>query len=456
MIPIWRKLLYAAVVLLVLFGTAEGLCRLMDQPKPSVKGTYPSLQIYLDTVRNKASQPRPHMEGPLPHQLDSKMLMRVAEKAPGAVDFTGGGGDYRLLAPAQFPGQRHVLVFGGSAAWGPSFDYPKTFSYLVQRGLRRRLADPGLQVVNLARPGWELNRVKALMFNVLSRLPRTPVAVILLSGNNEFLHVEHLLMVGARSRAPLALYRQLTRLFTRQGWLSPPPYTDPGAFASEQAEPFSFQHICQRIWRPGPGVGDASYWLAVREGHLTQYKKNLRAIADELRRRKIPLVLVPPPINLHYFPGGLYPQPVTYHKLGLAGYRRLRLRLESVLLQKPTLAQLEALVQEQPSGPLQRFALGQMYDAAGRRQEAYQEIMSARANMMGVLESLPAMTTAALGLRGHGVEVIDTRVWYDAKRPVRLTALKMFADSCHLTDDGHKGLAGLLVKALLRELGEKP
>ena len=447
MIPVRRKLLYAAVVVLFVLGSAEGIGRLLWQPEPPRQGTYPSLLIYTDTVRLKAAEPRPHLDGQLPGPRDPRVLMRVKEKTPGAVDFQGGGGEYRLVDLARLPGERRVLVFGGSAAWGPSYDYPQTFAALVQRDLRTRLADPSLQVINLARPGWELNRVKELLLHVVQSLPRAPAAVILLSGNNELLHVAPLRGVGVPVRPPLVLYRLLTREFARRGWLGPPPDTDPNAFTGVQEAPYSAAQIRQRVWRPGRGVNDASYWPLVRQAYLAQYRQNLRAIARELGRRKIPLVLVPPPINLHYFPGGMLPQPVTFKEVGPAGYRRQSWRLQRAL-KRPTLARLEALVKDLPDGPLQRFALGQMYDAAGRRQEAYQQLMAARASMMGFLESLPAMTAAALSLQGPGVSVMDTRSWYQDARSVRKTALSMFVDSCHLNDDGHKRLAKMIVAAL--------
>jgi len=445
-ISAWRKVLYAAVVVLVVLGAAEGVSRLLWVPEPQRKGTFPSLQIYLDSTRHDAVNPRAHLDRRLPGPRDPGVIMRVPEKTAGAVDFIGGGGEYLLTELSRLPGERRVLVFGGSAAWGPSFDYPKTFAAVTEQGLRRRLADPALRVLNLARPGWELNRITELMLHVVETLPRAPAAVILLSGNNELLHVEQLRAVGVPTAPPLALYSQLTRQLGRLGLLGPPPGTDPNSFLTVQADPFTPQQISQRIWRPGRGMEDASYWPAIRRAYVSRYRHNLRRIAARLRRAKIPLVLVPPPINLHYFPGGMHPQPVTFDKVGRAGYLRRSLRLERAL-KKHTIKGLEALVRDLP-GPLQRFALGQLYDAAGRRREAFEQLMAARDDMMGVLESLPTMTASAISLHGNGVAVIDTRSWYRDSRPVRQTALEMFVDSCHLTDDGHKRLAKMIVEAL--------
>ena len=447
-----RKALFGAVVCLLVLGAAEGISRLLWKPPPPRQGTYPSMQIYVDTVRHKASEPRPSLDGPLPGPTDDRVLMRVPLRTPGSVDFTGGGGAYKLVDLPGLPGsRRRVLVFGGSAAWGPSFDYPKTFAALVQQGLRRELSDPSLTVVNLARPGWELNRVTELLLHVVKGLQRPPAAVILLSGNNELLHVEQLRAVGVPMRPPLALYRLLTDAFSRRGWLRPPADTNPNAFVTVQSEPYTGEQMCKRVWRPGRGVGDASFWLAVRQAHLDRYRQNLRRVADQLRRRGAALVLVPPPINFHYLPGGMQIQPATFKKIGPQAYGLLATRLERTLKENTT-ASLEALVKEHPDGALQRFALGQRYDAAGRRQEAYEQIMAARGSMMGFLESLPAMNAIARSLAGPGVLVMDTRAWYRDARPVRKTALAMFADSCHLTDVGHARLARMIVPALSRQL----
>ena len=456
-----RKALFGAVVCLMVLGAAEGISRLLWKPPPPRQGTYPSIQIYTDTVRQKASEPRHHLDGPLPGPTHDRVVMRVPLKTPGSVEFRGGGGAYKLLDLPRLPGGRRVLVFGGSAAWGPSFDYPKTFAALVEQGLRRELADPSLTVINLARPGWELNRHTKLLLHVVKTLHRPPAAVILLSGNNELLHVEQLHAVGVPTSPPLALYRLLTDAFARRGWLKPPEGDDPNAFVTVQEEPFSPAQMSPRVWRPGRAVGDASFWLPVRKAHLDRYRDNLRRITDQLNRRGTKVVLVPPPINLHYMVGGMQKQPATFKKLGQQAYGELADRLQRAL-QANTTAALEPLVKAYPDGALQRFALGQLYDAAGRRQEAVREHMAARGAMKGFLESLPAMNAIARSLAGPGVLVMDTRAWYRDPRSVRKTALTMFADSCHLTDDGHARLARMIVAALGRKLfrpaksGERP
>ena len=446
-IPLWRKLLYAAVVVLLLLGLAEGVVRLLWQepPLPRRQGIYPSLRIYIDATRHMAVQQRLHLEGPLPGPEGPEVLWRVPMGTPGAVDFVGGGGVYKLVRPSRLPAGRRVLVFGGSAAWGPSFDYPRTFPAVVQQRLRRRLGDDSIQVLNLARPGWELNRVKALLLRVVHQL--RPAAVILLSGNNELLHVRHLEEVGMPRPNPLALYRLTTHLLRNRGWLPPPRGTNPDAITGEQAEPYSAAQVSRRIWRPGRGLDDASHWLHVRQAYLAQYRLNLELIKQQLAKLGVPLVLVPPPINLHYFPGGLRSQPATFARVGAAGYHKLCGRLERAL-EDATGRQLKALIKEHPSGPLQHFMLGQLHDAAGRRRQAYLRLMAGRDRMMGFLESLPSMTEAAVKLRGPGLKVIDTRAWYRDPRSIRETAVKLFVDSCHLTDDGHARLAGMLSSAL--------
>ena len=374
--------------------------------------------------------------------------MRVPEQTPGTSELEGIDGRYLRQRPAQLPAGRRVLVLGGSAAWGPGNLYADTFSAVLQKTLRERLADPTIQVCNLARPGWDLVRVKQLLLRVVAELQPPPTAVVLLSGNNEFLHTEQLVSAGPPPPVRSSLYALMTHGMTRLGWLPPPPGTKPAGFVHLQPGHYSAAQVRGRVWRAGSGVHDASHWTAIRQTFLTQYARRLQQPTAELRRRKIPLVLVPPPINLHYFPGAVSLQPATFKALGSGGYRAAVGQLQRAL-DSDSIAALQQLVQQYPDGPLQRFYLGQLLDRAGRHAEARTQLMAGRDSMMGLLGALPSMAAACRRLAGPGVTVLRPQGWYEPPRPMAAASLSLFFDSCHMTAAGHSRLARELTAALV-------
>jgi hypothetical protein len=157
--------------------------------------------------------------------------------------------------------------------------------------------------------------------------------------------------------------------------------------------------------------------------------------------------VVPPPINLHFFPGGIYPQPATVRRLsadeGEAIARRLVRALES-----SDMAAVRRLVLDEPSGPLQRFALGQWLDQAGRHEEAARELGRARDGTVGLLAALPSLASLCRDLAGDRVAVIDTGDLYPPGRSIRERARELFNDSCHPSGLGHRLLAEKTAAAL--------
>ena len=445
-IPRWRRALYALLVLGLLLGVTEGVCRLLARELPQGPPAYTDVETFITDYGNRTRQPWfIGQDGPLPGAQGPKVVLRVDPAEPGALPFEGAGGKVKLLLPAQLPGQRQVLVLGASAAYGDGVKHAQTLARQLQGLVAGQR--PALSVLNLARPAWELNSVSALLQRLLKQLPRPPAAVVLYSGNNEF-SVPPIFSVGENPLKALAAYRVAVHQASRRGWLPPPPGTDFSLFRNPRWEAIASTEVLARLWRPGAGLDDMSYWTRVRTMQLAQYKAGLVRVTTLLRQRKIPLVLVPPPVNLHFFVGSIYPQPVTYQP-GRQRYLSAARRLE-LALQTRDEAALRQLVRDEPGGPLQRYALGQLLDQAGKHQLAAAELSRARDSMMGLLAALPAMARLAAELAGPSVAVVDSAGFYPPGVSVRQRSRQLFNDSCHPSATGHRLLAREVARQLTR------
>jgi len=451
-----RKAVYALVALALLLGAAEGVSHLLQGEEPPPGPQYPDLPAFMGTALGQVKMAKyKDADGPLPGAKGPAVLMRVPEKEKCSQPYGGPGGFFCLVQPGALPAGQRVLILGASAAYGDGVTHQQTFALRLQQMLEGQ-GHASVKVLNLARPAWELNSVALLLLRLLRELRPAPAAVVLYAGNNEFLNPP-LQAVGSAPWQRLASYRLLKRVFKERGWLRPPPTWNFTYFKEPNWEVTSPGFAQQRIWHPPSGVPDASYWSTVRQAHLSHYRDTIESLVKELRSRKIPLVLVPPPMNLHLFVGGIQPQPATYKEVGGRQYERLTARLEQALASQDREV-LRELLRDEPSGPIQQYMEGQWLDQQGRHVEAAAQLMSARDNMMGLLTALPSMAAITRELKGPGVKVVDTRDWYPPGESVRLRSRLLFNDSCHLSPRGHQQMAAklapVLQEILSRDRGE--
>ena len=454
-IPLWRRLVYALITLALVFGLLEGISHFLARKLPPSPPGYADAQTFLMDYGNRTREPWfLNQDGPLPGVKGPKVVLRVAPSTAGAQPFPGPGGKVSVLAPKDLSAGRQVLVLGASAAYGDGVKHDETLARQLELLLQKSTAS-GQQpkVLNLARPAWELNSVAALAERLLVALPAPPAAVVLYTGNNEF-SIPPIFSVDRPSPlASLSLYQLAVHWLRRGGWLRPPPGSDFHAFRNPRWEPMDAAAITARLWRSGPGLEDMSYWSEVRKKTLAQFRTRLQRLAAALAAKGVPLVLVPPPVNLHFFPGAIYPQPVTFGKVGGARYAALATRLQQALSAGDTAA-IQALAREAPRGPLQRYYLGQQLDRAGKFKQAAAELRAARDHTMGLLAALPSVSTICRSLAGANVAVIDSSDFYSLKRSIGKRSRELFNDSCHPSAAGHRLLAGK-VAAALQELWKR-
>ena len=451
-IPRWRRLVYALVTLALLLGALEGIGRLLARDLPPSPPGYADARTFLIDYDNRIRDPWfLEQDGPLPGALGSKVVLRVAPGTAGARPFPGPGGKVSLLAPADLPAGRRVLVLGASAAYGDGIGHDKTLARQLELLLQKSAA-PGQQpvrVLNLARPAWELKSVAALAERLVERLPDAPAAVVLYSGNNEFSIPPIFSVSRPGLLSSLASYRVAVHWMRRRGWLRPPPGSEFHAIRNPSWQVKDNAAILDRLWRGGdPGLEDMSYWAEVRKKTLASYRTRLRKLKAALAAKKVPLVLVPPPVNLFLFPGAIYPQPVTYGQIGSARYEAMAERLARALTAGGDTAAVKALIKEAPDGPLQRYYLGQRLDQAGKHDQAAAQLRKARDNTMGLLAALPGIAAICEAEAGPSVAVIDTADLYPANRSVAKRSRELFNDSCHPSPLGHRLLAQKVAAAL--------
>ena len=390
--------------------------------------------LYLRRVKDMVAMPRyvrfdnAVPQRVLPGHAGPKVTVRGSPRADGAIYYRGPRGYVTLHRPDRLPGgSQRVLLFGASAVYGDRVKLEQTVGELVQTALRNKLNRPGLRVVNLARPAWELNSVAALLRRVVPKVSPPPLAVVLCTGNNEFLSFNLPGQQGGVFAGPVA-------------------DQDPTYFRKPDWGPILNQVAALRVFSRYRGLPDARFWPTARQVYLQRYRELLTEIVTSLRRLDIPLVLVSPPINLHLFVGGLQPQPVTFRPVGARQYDALRKRLVNAL-KADDMATITELVTRYPDGPIQRYFLAQHLEKKGELKKSRAQFYTARDRMMGILSALPTMARVMNGLAGPGVTVVDTSFLYPEGSTWKRSR-QLFADTCHLSPMAHGLLAERLADTL--------
>lgn len=432
-----KRTIFALVNVLFVLVIIEGGARLADRHRPGEERTYPSLDAYREEQRGQARTPHGFRANP-------RIWRRVARRTPGARMYPDEGGYFVELDPEQLPADRRaVLIFGGSAAYGLGIDWPLTYTHLLGQALQD--APGGVELVNLARPGWELDSQVEVLRQVIPRLRRPPAAVVIYAGNNEVPESWRPPRIGRRPWESLAIYRVLRR------WLRPTRRLE--RHFDDDLHP---DKLLAGTWLPEGGLSDASFWLAERRDYLDSFGRALEGAVRWLGQRKIPVVLVAVPVNLDFFNGRLVPQPLTYRAIAPGAQRALADRLRQALGRSGggRLEALRALVKAEPSGVVQRWALGRQLDTQGGADEARDQLSRARDAAWGYGGALPSIARRTLELAGPGVRVIDTRSWYGGAEPIQAQARGLFIDACHLSRAGHRRLANDLTPVLRALLAE--
>jgi hypothetical protein len=445
-----RKVAFLLCVNLVILVLVEGAARWLGPEPMPFEHSHRSVADYL-MKRERGLVPLEQLDlsrTEVDARLERPVLVRVPRGTREARrDRNGVGYVVPLRSLRLQPDDRVVLILGGSAAYGHALPYRRTFSYYLERRLRRTRSERRIRVLNIARSGWTLASQLRLLERAITTLPLRPEAVIIYSGNNEFTEGWTPPRIGWRPWERLGLYRTL------RGWIRPPRILE-----ETKRSPFSPSAVISAVWRPSHGLKDASFWTTERALYLERFRRELDLAVRALRGAGIRVLLVAVPVNVNFYPATTYTQPITYRAIRPEQYERLVDRLSTVLQQPIERAtrDLRALVRDSPDGPLQSWALGQMLEATGRHAEARSYLLRASDMIWGYRAALPTLARITRSMEGPGVAVLDTRGWYPVDRPITARADELFIDLCHLTPGGHELLSREMAPLLKRLLDPPP
>lgn len=309
-----RKALHSAVVLGALLAAAELVCGLLveepeSDPFSPRRITYPTMDAYLEELERVVAMPRMH-------GINADLLVRLGKKEPGS-EWDAHHRSWRIAydpknLPADVP---LVLIFGGSAPFGFNIPFEQTLGHHLELLLNAGRGRP-LRVLNMGALGSEINTLSHRIPKVLSRLHTKPAAIVLLSGNNEFIEV--IPRIGFRPWEALSIFQLARQVAERNRWFGPPDGLDFKNLFEVDFHPVSPAKMAASIRPSSWFIEDASFWSRIKALYLNNYRLRMEEVARLLAKQGILFVPVAPMINLHFFPGSAQQQPPTLRAVGRA------------------------------------------------------------------------------------------------------------------------------------------
>ncbi len=158
-----RKIIYTLIAIVLVFGGAEIVARLVQQEDAAA----PLSPIEYQRLPDHA----------LAADVGGRRLILGIVR-----------GKQRSLVRPKPRGTFRVFVFGGSAAWGMGFPHNGAFADWFARMLELSHPERTIEVVNFASIGYSSLQVRALMDEVIAK--GEPNLLVVYSGNNEFMDIK--------------------------------------------------------------------------------------------------------------------------------------------------------------------------------------------------------------------------------------------------------------------------
>ena len=324
----------------------------------------------------------------------------------------------RLRLPPKEQGTVRVFTYGESTVYGwpiPEWGFVAQMEY----GLKRRLPERGIEVVNFGTPSIDSGTVRAM---IRGTLRCKPDLLIVLTGHNEFLSdanptLLHSIMVKSAFRR--LLLRGLRRV-------RPVPPRGPAAIMPEEIRAYD------------------------RNADLFQRKtqtfcRNIDAIIDLAQRTKTPLILMTAPANLCDWP------PV-YQKLARprdeGAYERCvreaKLHVDAGIFDKAALEIKRGLV-TYADDPMLLFLQAKVLAGGGDMRGAKELFLQAK-DRDPVPWRVLSMFNRYVRAKSDcaGVEVLDMERAFEAAADNGLVGFSLFCDNCHPTPRGNAIIAAAI------------
>ncbi len=335
-----------------------------------------------------------------------------------------------------------IFAVGGSTTYGRPYEDAHSFSGWLRE--LAPLADPSREweVINAGGVSYASYRVASVMEELADY---EPDLFIVYSGNNEFLERR---TYSKLIEAPAAVLKaggvlSRTRIYAfGQSLLAPPTKRLPGAELAAEVDT-ALAH----------SVGPEDYFRddQFREQVVGHYRYNLRRMARIARDAGAQILFVTPASNLKDI-SPFKSQPSA----GLTSQERGRvstLLAEAAALDpREALGRLDEAIELDPRYAESHYARGRVLAELGRDAAAKQAFTRALVEDVCPLRALPSMVEAVREAAAEtAAPLVDFAAYMERSSPGGIAGADRFLDHVHLTIDGYRELALLLVDSLERE-----
>jgi lysophospholipase L1-like esterase len=403
---------------LLFLGVAEGGLRLagIGDPDVSRSSRLKYQQIYLPVFEEATTR-------------DGALVRRVADARLA----------YDAFLDRKEPQSIRVFVFGGSAAAGLGFSPNASFAGFLERMLRDAHPDATVEVVNLGMVALASRQVKILVEDVCRRYE--PDAVVVYSGNNEFLevHAEAYFEATASWWRRIGdglmgsnFYRSLSRA------VRGPPRTPSLAeleFSGDDLRRSAEETLTEQIELEVDDIGEV----------VERYRNHLAEIADVAAESDVPLVLMTVASNWrwrgrHDLPPGWIVELVggAGEEPSAEGLREARRILSERLEGARGSARHEALYR--------RAVVSERLGELGAARSDYAAAVDADPHLRRALTSMNGRVRTLAQERG--VSLVDTVEVLSTQAKSGIIGFDEFFDYVHFTPRGALLVAAALYRAL--------
>ncbi len=453
-----RKLAAGLIVALVVLALLEAIAAIADTRYQS----HQKLLAALDSIERETGPTPPRPLPWPPHTI----MVRVPDRGqdPDEVYVIGGRripgghltGSQGKLTPGQLDrdSRQRVFIVGESAAFG----FPYAMQYSFGQLLQDRLLDTHI-VLNASQISWSSSDLLPLVQRIVDEF--RPAVLVLFLGNNEWQHWNGSGQV-ARVNRMVGVYRVLghSRLLSAVSLRTLKTAVqqrsdrsqDAGGFQTQfelEGYRYALDHPAERYLTP-----DLEGWQHVARAFVTEYEKNLSAMIDCARRKKVRVILMSPAINPRLSPAWSHPQPASYNPatrtrtgalLGLAVESLERGEFPAAL------AAVDQAIALDPLPPIFHYVRGEVLARIGRVAEAELAYLQSRERMIGhlggALSINQVMDRVGRQLAGDYIDLQDRFTLYERGIGGAFNE-HLVADDCHPTPMGHRLIADAVMGRL--------
>jgi lysophospholipase L1-like esterase len=436
-----KKVLYALMTLVVALALLEGGLRLADRFWRVAEG-----------VKIAEPQPVADRAGPYeplpaePEPCDEPVIVRPAGLSLQEIG-RDPEGPARRLEPGDQAAKGAVFVLGGSTAFGDGVEYEATFA----AQLAKRLAG-GPRVINAGRNGADSAAVLATAKRLIDC--HAPAALVVVSGNNEWLNWRH----DSRPSFAARLHRELAASVLYR-------YAVAGVRGVQRRQRLAAVDRGEGRFDPTRGcrakameATPASFspedWRKQRRDYLTAFAFNITQLLAYAKAHEVPVVLGTVPFRRQLCPGYFTPQPMTFLPADNPAYAPFVAAYEQGLAlraaDKPAaaLAAFEQAIALDSRAPLARYFAGEAALTA-KREAATAHFRQGREQTVGNLGAMLSINYLLQNVpHGERVAVVDTDFALVRAARGELEVDRFFHDFCHPTAQGHDRMAAALYPAL--------